>query len=432
MKNRFMISRLRGIGCLVASGIVGAFAFGAQAQNQSTNLMVDTDNWHVDRAPAHFFFLTVEEGRQSYLVGIDPDDFNTNDVSENYEGYKIPSGIMSGNNSNWTATLDFFIPSDVLDGTVVPFAPSVWYREGGVELSNTEYFIIGPFMGDTNNYRNPFPAVANFAWRIWDNGNNVWLYFTDVPAITNAWNKTVTTYTNGVVQYFVNSNLVFTTTNVIYTNLASQIDSVYVQTYNFGNAPYTALYSSLTVSTVQPPAPPPPPRVTNDFTTVDGWVVDRYAPHSFSAVTNGDEVSLVLCVDPADSLANRPPAYQASFYNTQGYQRPALVHPSSHWAVQGTLNLSNFVAGVTGPLRPDMWARTGPTDENFADYFILGLFSGDTNNRANPSPVIMTSSFEVWDDNTGIWTYLNVPIIQGNNPFRISYDNGVVYYYINS
>ena len=53
-----------------------------------------------------------------------------------------------------------------------------------------------------------------------------------------------------------------------------------------------------------------------------GWVVDRYAPNSFSNVGTfqGRNNVLGIEINSAQGLTSRPSGYQSSFYNTQGMQ----------------------------------------------------------------------------------------------------------------
>jgi hypothetical protein len=171
----------------------------------------------------------------------------------------------------------------------------------------------------------------------------------------------------------------------------------------------------------------------NDFTSTNGWGVDRYAPSSFAAVTFQGQSALQIGIDPAQNLANRPAAYQSTFYNTQGYQRPSVV-ATGIWTVTASLWVDPSTLSGTAPFRSDLWARTGPTtSEDDADYFIMGLFAGDLDNPTDPNPTAANFgvAWRVWDDVVGVWYNLNAPVTTGWNTVTISYDGNGVDYYLN-
>ncbi|MEI7728774.1 MAG: hypothetical protein WCO56_04350 [Verrucomicrobiota bacterium] len=177
---------------------------------------------------------------------------------------------------------------------------------------------------------------------------------------------------------------------------------------------------------------------TNDFSTsTNGWLTDRFASHTFTYAPVFQVRTHVLQIgmDPAESSTNRPAPYQADFFDVQGFAIQALISSNTHWAVYGSLWVPAEVAdGSAAPFGSDLWARTGPLlDQTSADYFMIGLFAGDTNNPTNPNPVNPTVSWRVWsDDIVGAWTYLPVPVNVGWNDVRISFNNFVVAYYLNS
>ena len=170
----------------------------------------------------------------------------------------------------------------------------------------------------------------------------------------------------------------------------------------------------------------------NDFTSTNGWVRDRYAPNSFTAVMFQGRPTLQIGIDPAQSLSNRPPAYQGTFYNTQGYKQPSAVS-NGIWTVSGALWVDASTLAGTAPYRSDLWARSTPVIESNADYFIMGLFAGDLTNTADPNPT--TDNFgvtwRVWDDVVGVWNNLSIPVAAGWNTITISYDGTNVNYYLN-
>lgn len=167
--------------------------------------------------------------------------------------------------------------------------------------------------------------------------------------------------------------------------------------------------------------------------STNNWNVDRYQPHSFGLSPVAGRLALQIGIDPAESLDNRPAAYQYPFYNTQGYSKSPGVSTNGDWVVEASLYIpSELTNNPTAPFRSDLWARTGPVgNEETANYYIIGVFAGDTNNRANPTPSTVTVTWEVWDGYVGEWLYLSTPITGGWNEIKVAKHGGLVDYYLN-
>jgi hypothetical protein len=94
-----------------------------------------------------------------------------------------------------------------------------------------------------------------------------------------------------------------------------------------------------------------------DFGTVPtGWVVDRYAPNSFSNVGSfqGRNNVLGIAITSAEGLSNRPSGYQSSFYNTQGMQYAVTGGAGSRISADLWIPES-WRDGSKGNARTDMW-----------------------------------------------------------------------------
>lgn len=158
-----------------------------------------------------------------------------------------------------------------------------------------------------------------------------------------------------------------------------------------------------------------------NFNSTDpSWVVDRYAPAGFTNVVFDGDSRLQITISPADSAANRPLAYNSSFYNTQGYQHPADV--TGTWSIMAQTYVG--LDALSGPnlRRTDVWASTGLTGtENGADYFILGYYRMDANDPFNASSPNITSGWRVFDDNIG-WVNLSLSLTGGWHDVGITYD----------
>lgn len=129
-----------------------------------------------------------------------------------------------------------------------------------------------------------------------------------------------------------------------------------------------------------------------DFAAVPaGWSTDRYAPSSFSNVGTYQNRSNVLGIgiDSSGNLAERAPAYQSSFYNTQGKGHDVnggagSVLSADLYIPESWRNASN------GSVRTDMWGVMSNANAVY-DYTIFGfsnyggaarlrVYDGDTAN----------------------------------------------------
>jgi hypothetical protein len=137
-----------------------------------------------------------------------------------------------------------------------------------------------------------------------------------------------------------------------------------------------------------------------------GWSTDRYAPANFSDIGSyqGRGNVLAIGISGADSLANRPSAYQSGFYNTQG-----KGHAMSGGA-GSVLSADVYVPAVWGDasnshVRTDMWGVMSNASNAVTDYTIIGFtnYGGDARLRVWDSDVnggwvdvLSLASFNDW------------------------------------
>lgn len=135
-------------------------------------------------------------------------------------------------------------------------------------------------------------------------------------------------------------------------------------------------------------------------TTVPGsWVTDRYAPCQFSLANGvqGRNNVLQTSVCNADDQANRPAAYNSTFYNTQGRQ---IAIDGVNAAVPASQKLSldlfvdqSWATNALGNVSTGLWARLNQVaTDNEADawYPIIGF-----------SNISGTGTFRFFDSNVG-------------------------------
>jgi PEP-CTERM motif len=155
-----------------------------------------------------------------------------------------------------------------------------------------------------------------------------------------------------------------------------------------------------------------------------GWSVDRYAPSSFSnlGTVNGQNNVLGIGIDSSGDLANRPSAYQYTFYNTQGENHS--ISGGSGDSVAVLLYVPELWSNPTnGDVRTDLWVNTAN-----ADYGILGFTNFGTNNRVG----VAGGTFQYWNDGIGTWTAVSAPVMYGQwNSFDIKYTGSTYDYWVN-
>ncbi|QIL71763.1 IPTL-CTERM sorting domain-containing protein [Diaphorobacter sp. HDW4B] len=152
-------------------------------------------------------------------------------------------------------------------------------------------------------------------------------------------------------------------------------------------------------------------------TTAGTWTVDRYAPAVFAAggTVAGRSGVLNLGVAQADSLANRPAAYNTAFYNTQG--RGMAMSAGGYSVIYGSLFIPTSwttSSGIAANRRTDMWGTAAPATGGDTctaagcDHFpILGFSNADV---ASPTTAGGTGRYRVWDTQTG-WQELSaIPV----------------------
>lgn len=133
-------------------------------------------------------------------------------------------------------------------------------------------------------------------------------------------------------------------------------------------------------------------------TNVDGaWYPDRYPPAAFTSAVLGSENVLKIHIDGVnDGLANRPAAYQSTFYNTQG--RKFNQCGKCVTVLKGDLYIPADWA--SNKRRSDMWATAYNASNNVSYYPIIGF--------RNPDGV--SPGIYYWDDINSVWINSGVSI----------------------
>lgn len=167
--------------------------------------------------------------------------------------------------------------------------------------------------------------------------------------------------------------------------------------------------------------------------TVPGsFYTDRYTPPVFTLSNGvfGRNNVLGVGVNSTSDLANRPAAYQSTFYNTQGEKTD--VNTAGSWSFTSDLYVSSSWANTTannGYVRSDMWA-TATSDGSFAipsAYPIIGFtnFGGYTGFRGYD---VISGNWDNFTSNAvnyGAWNTLEMSFNSGTDLFSY-YVNGIL------
>ena len=160
-----------------------------------------------------------------------------------------------------------------------------------------------------------------------------------------------------------------------------------------------------------------------------GWSTDRYNPDSFTNIgtVNGRSNVLGIGIGPNGAFANRPPAYQSQFYDTQGMGH-SISGGSGNSLSAGLYIPSSWLNSANGVVRTDMWGvMNSGTFNAITDYPIIGF----TNHGASGYV-----GLQVWDDNlnlgSGGWVELGTTIDQNAwNDLSIAFTGAAFDYYVN-
>ena len=161
----------------------------------------------------------------------------------------------------------------------------------------------------------------------------------------------------------------------------------------------------------------------NNFDTdpnLSQWMQDRYSPATFEkAMFDGDNR---LHIAITQDLADRPAAYQSTFYNTHGRQIQTNVDNPS--VLRGKLYIP--ASWATSHRRSDIWGVLAAANGDVTDYPIIG-FANTTG--TNPT-------FRVWDQdlNSASGAWVDVPYIIAYNQWYdlvIEFSATEYKYYIN-
>ncbi len=153
-----------------------------------------------------------------------------------------------------------------------------------------------------------------------------------------------------------------------------------------------------------------------------GWTTDRYQPDSFGDVGNfqGANNVLGIGIGTNGSFPNRTPAFQSTFYNTQGMSTPTSGGPGS--TLSAFLYVpASWADGSQGFVRTDMWGVLVDAGNAVVGYPIVGF-----TNYGGPA------RFRAWDDQGGAWVdALSTVVYDAWNKLALTWDGDSYHYDIN-
>lgn len=152
-----------------------------------------------------------------------------------------------------------------------------------------------------------------------------------------------------------------------------------------------------------------------------GWTTDRYEPASFGNVGTfaGRNDVLGIGIDTSTDLANRPAAFQSTFYNTQGRQH-ALNGVAGDDLSADLYVETSWRSGTAGYVRSDLWAVLSDVG-GVTDYGIIGF----TNYGG-------AARLRVWDaDTVNGWVDLGTaPAFGAWNAFQVLFTGSSLDYFV--
>jgi hypothetical protein len=146
------------------------------------------------------------------------------------------------------------------------------------------------------------------------------------------------------------------------------------------------------------------------FDTISpAWVVDRYAPAAFQTAYFLGDNRLQITIEQTGSTVNRPSAFNASFYNTQGEQRPGDI--LGEWSLSAEVYISSAYDTTTGQLvQSELMAESGD-DPSTGEYAIFGFTNASPTDPLNPEASDRSFRFQIFDggDTDGGWYDVGLP-----------------------
>lgn len=155
--------------------------------------------------------------------------------------------------------------------------------------------------------------------------------------------------------------------------------------------------------------------------TAGAWYPDRYAPAAFDSMNFGGDNRLHLGISASDGLANRPAAYQSTFYNTQG--RSYDLGNGTYTSIKGMVYVGTDWS--TNYRRSDMWGVCADNANVVQAYPIIGFANTTSTNLV----------CRVWDNVNGVWIPVSAAVPGGVTTNRwytleIKLKPGVFEYYV--
>lgn len=146
------------------------------------------------------------------------------------------------------------------------------------------------------------------------------------------------------------------------------------------------------------------------------WVVDRFDPEKFDPIgpDKGREDVLRILLGDEGFTANRPAGLSGPFYNTQGRKAEVNLPTGSFATVDLYVPQSWSAQQATDWQVTGLWGSTakptGLSSDTIIGFPIIAFSNGVQANGDSGASAPTGGRFQIFDDNTGVWSFLDDPV----------------------
>ena len=212
--------------------------------------------WHTDRyEPAGFTVSNFDGGNRLKIDISASDDYQNRtggfqDIFYNTQGRQRQTTLSTA----WTVSGDVFISDDFLGGDNLR-RTDLWARDSNTTENAARYPIFGVVRNDGADPQNPAGSLTT-RYRVWNDASG-WIDLANT--VTGGWHNLAITSTGASFVYSLDGSVVYTD-NTTSAPGFSDLSTVFVQAYNFGDAShnvgqsYSVYWDNITAAPVPEPA----------------------------------------------------------------------------------------------------------------------------------------------------------------------------------
>jgi len=194
-------------------------------------------SWVTDRYEPSGFTSSFFDGDNRLKIDISSADSFANRSASYQSSFYNTQGRQRAASlgTEWEVAGDVYISNDYLSGANLR-RTDLWARDSNPVEANSEYPIIGVIRNDATDPLNPTASLTT-RYRVWDaESADGWVDL--ATAVTGGWHHLSILSTGSAFQYSIDGNLVYTDNT--YSAAGSEaLQTVFVQSYSFGDATTT-------------------------------------------------------------------------------------------------------------------------------------------------------------------------------------------------